>query len=150
MTRKCPFCLLEHASERPLFETQLCPVVLFHPRLMRGHLLIIPIRHVERLAELTIAERADLIETATHFQEKILAFLAKGCDLAIHYRPFQKEDGLKINHLHMHLQPRELFDDLYQKSQKYETDLFKPLSLMEHTRLKKLLGDSKLADNRLE
>ena len=117
-------------------------VILSDPRLVRGHLLIVPIRHVERLAELTLTERRELIETATIFQEKLLTSLARGCDLRIHYRPFQKEDGIKVDHLHVHLQPRELVDDLYQVSQKHERALYRPLTESERQRLQTILGDT--------
>ncbi|MEK7538176.1 MAG: HIT domain-containing protein [Patescibacteria group bacterium] len=96
-----------------------------NPRLMKGHLLVIPNRHVTKLGELTTRERRELWETVMRFQARITSRLASGCDLRQNYRPFQKQDRLKINHLHIHLQPRELKDELYRKCQIHEKKLFK-------------------------
>lgn len=141
MSKTCPFCQEVKRDGRALYQSGHTIAFLSNPRLMRGHLLIVPKRHVARLAELTPEERHELIETATLFEERILEQLAQGCDLRIHYRPFQKEDGIHLNHLHAHLEPRELFDDLYQKSQKAETALYKPLSEREQQRLTQLFSD---------
>jgi diadenosine tetraphosphate (Ap4A) HIT family hydrolase len=147
MSKVCPFCPNANRHERTLYETNLITAFFSNPRLMRGHLIVAPKRHVERLHELTPAERHDLIDVATKLQEIILAHLAQGCDLRIHYRPFQKEDGLKVNHLHAHLQPRELFDDLYHRSQKFETAIYKPLTESERTRLETLFRDIVLSND---
>ena len=106
-------------------------VMLSSPRLMPGHLLIIPKRHVEQLSELTLKERGELFEITIEFQEKILGTIAAGCDLRQNFRPFQKEDGIKVNHLHIHLLPRDLYDNLYQHCQIYEKEIFKTLSAGE-------------------
>lgn len=94
---------------------------------MPGHLLVIPKRHVEKISELNEEERKELFDTVIEFQEKIISKIAKGCDINQHYRPFQTQDKLKVNHLHIHILPRESKDELYQKSQKFEKDIFKPL-----------------------
>lgn len=140
MAKMCPFCNL--VASRELIFTGISTVAfLSNPRLMRGHVLLAPKRHVERLSELTDEERHELIDIAARVETIILDQLAKGCDLRLHYRPFQKEDGIKVNHLHLHVQPRELFDDLYQKSQKFETALYRPLPLAEQHRFEKLFRD---------
>jgi len=75
------------------------------------------------------------------FQEKILSKVASGCDIRQNYRPFQKQDSLKINHLHIHLQPRELFDELYKNSQVFEKDVFKDLQLEELDKMLKIFSE---------
>ena len=92
---------------------------------MPGHFLIIPKRHVERLSELTKEERQDLLEEVTYLQEKIIAKLAPGCDVCQHYRPFIPDNKLKVSHLHFHLRPRKLDDELYLKVQIHEKEMFK-------------------------
>ena len=106
-------------------------VIFSNPRLMPGHLLVVPKRHVEKISDLDEKERKELFEMIVEFQEKILSRIAPGCDIRQHYRPFQKQDNLKINHLHIHLQPRENFDELYEKSQIFEKDVFKDLQSEE-------------------
>lgn len=38
-----------------------------------------------------------------------------------------KQGKLKVDHLHFHLLPRTFQDDLYERSMKYETDIFSDL-----------------------
>jgi len=127
----CPFCQINKTRNKILKEGKNTIVIFSNPRLMRGHLLVIPKRHVKKLSELSQEEQKELFDTAIEFQEKILQKLASGCDIRQHYRPFIKQNNLKINHLHIHLQPRELNDELYQKSQKYHRDIFKSLENQE-------------------
>jgi diadenosine tetraphosphate (Ap4A) HIT family hydrolase len=91
---------------------------------MPGHLLIVPKRHVEKLFELNEEEQKELFETIIEFQEKILSKIASSCVIRINYRPFQKQYNVKVNHLPIHLCPRELFDELYEKCQIFEKGYF--------------------------
>jgi len=59
-----------------------------------------------------------------------------GGDFILNYRPFMPQNRLKVNHLHIHLRPRELFDKLYKKSQIFETNLFKDLTQEEIKEIK--------------
>jgi len=128
----CPFCnILEKDQEKILSERKYCFVVFSNPRLMPGHLLIIPKRHIEKPSILSKREREEIFDTVVEFQEKILAKVSSGCDIRQHCRPFQKQDDLKIDHLHFHLQPRELFDELYQKCQVFERGIFRQVKEME-------------------
>jgi len=119
----CPFCDIG-SETRVLEEREYTRVIFSNPRLMPGHLLVIPKRHVERLEELNEEERKEIFDVAIEFEERILDNIASGCDIRINYRPFQKQNGLKVNHLHIRLEPRELYDELYEKCQKYETDIY--------------------------
>jgi len=95
---------------------------------MLGHILIIPKRHIEKITDLKNEELLELFEMIKEFQEIILDKLSLGCDLRQHYRPFEKQGRLRVNHLHFHLQPRKDNDELYKKSQIYEKQVFKDLS----------------------
>lgn len=142
-TGQCPFCNLDKEKSRVLKITKTVFVILSNPRLMPGHLLVIPRRHVEKLAELTLNESNDLLKMIIEFQEKLLSKYSSGCDIRQHYRPFQKQDTLKVNHLHVHLQPREFEDQLYRKCQIYEKPFFRNLSRREAEKFHKLLRDAK-------
>ncbi len=126
--KNCPFCYPNPKRNKVLEETEMTKVIFSNPRLMPYHLLVIPKRHVAKLSELTLEERNDLLETVVRYQEVILEKVAKGCDTKQHYRPFLENSDLKQEHLHFHLQPRELNDELYQKCQIFETDVFEFLS----------------------
>lgn len=137
----CPFCgiSLEKTKNEIITNKEFVRVIFSNPRLMPGHLLVIPKKHVERLSELNKAEQKELFETIIEFQEKILNTIASGCDIREHYRPFQKQGALKVNLIHFHLQPRELFDELYKKTQIFEKKIFRKLTSKELDELKKLL-----------
>jgi len=99
---------------------------------------VIPKRHVEKISELTSDEKKEIFDLLVEFQEKLLKRFS-GCDIRQNYRPFQKDGNIKVSHLHFHLQPREFKDELYDKCQKYETEMFKVLPEEEHTLILKWL-----------
>ena len=141
MNKKCPFCNINKVKTRIIENGNHCFVILSNPRLMPGHLLIIPKRHVEKLSELSNSELADLLKFTVKYQEKIIKNIASGCDVRQNYRPFIKDGKLKVAHLHFHLQPRwpDVSDELFTKCQKYEIELFKPLTDDEKADIEKLL-----------
>lgn len=125
----CRFCDLENSeNQRVLSVHSNCLVIFSNPRLMPGHLLVVPKRHVLRLSELNDVERKELFDVTISYQEKILKNIASGCDIKQHNRPFLPENDLKVDHLHIHLQPRELNDELYLKSHVHDREIFKPLT----------------------
>jgi len=137
----CPYCRIDLKKTRILKEGEYIRVIFSNPRMMPGHLLVIPKRHVERISELNKDEQKELFDAIIHFQDNILLKLASGCDIRQNYRPFQKQDGLKVNHLHFHLQPRELFDELYKKCQVFEKDVFKDSSKEELDKMEKMFSE---------
>jgi len=134
----CPFC----KRERSLLikDGKLIYVQLSNPRLVDGHLLVIPKRHVEQLSELNAEEREELLALMAEFQGKITGRFATGCDVRQNYRPFLQQGKLKVDHLHVHLLPREFEDELYKKSMAFETELFRDMTDEEKVRFVKLFG----------
>ncbi|MFA6437025.1 MAG: HIT domain-containing protein [Candidatus Paceibacterota bacterium] len=139
MEKRCPFCDILETKKRIIKEGKSIFVILSDPRLMVGHILVIPKRHVEKISELEEEERRELFNFTVKFQEKILEKIAPGCDIRQHHRPFISQNDLKIDHLHIHLQPRFLDDELYKKSQIYHRNIFKPLTEKEANKISKLL-----------
>lgn len=135
MEINCPFCNQIEPKSRILRESDTSLIVLSNPALVRGHCLVIPKRHIERLSELEESELYDLMNQTITMQELLLTKF-NGCDIRQNYRPFQKQNRLKLNHLHIHLQPREFEDNLYQRCQFNETGLFKELSSEELDKIK--------------
>lgn len=127
-TTNCPFCNIDTKRTITIREGRYALVVLSNPRLVDGHLLIIPKRHIERPSLMTEEEKREVFDTVLEFQEKILNKFSSGCDIRQNCRPFQKQSNLKINHIHYHLLPREFKDELYQKCQIYETGIFRMLT----------------------
>lgn len=137
---ECRFCNIqkEH-SERLLYEKRHVFAILSDPRLMEGHVLVIPKRHVEKLSELSGGEREELMDEVIRVEEKILLEFP-GADVVQNYRPFISENALKVNHLHVHIRPRSLNDELYEKVQITEKGVFKPLPDGEMEKYKNLFA----------
>jgi len=134
----CPFCKQDKSlliKDRRLVYAQLS-----NPRLVDGHLLVIPKRHVGRLAELTEEERKEIFDMTAELQDKILGRFSAGCDVRQNCRPFLPQGRLKVDHLHIHLLPREIEDELYKKSMVFEKEMFRDLTDEERVRFVKLFG----------
>ena len=135
----CPFCNILKNKEREILDSRAHTfVILSNPRLMPGHLLIIPKRHVEKPSELTTEERFELFDTLIKYQEKILKNVSSGCDISQHCRPFLPQSRLKVDHVHFHLRPREFEDELYVKSHIHDKEIFKDLSEEEAEKFKQI------------
>jgi diadenosine tetraphosphate (Ap4A) HIT family hydrolase len=108
----CPFCDVKTHVKKIVKDFKYCRVIFCNPRLMPGHLLVIPKRHVEKLSELDQKELKELITVLINYQEKLLK-ISPGCDIKQHYSPYLKEGRLKVRHLHLQLQPRRKNDAYY-------------------------------------
>ena len=120
----CPFCTINTVRNRILEEGELTRVLFSNPRLMKGHLLVMPKRHVEQPWDLTADELQEMFLHIHALQKKLSKTLGTGCDIRQNYRPFITQGRLKVDHLHVHLLPRSFEDELYKKSMKFETALF--------------------------
>ncbi len=138
---QCPFCNIDPIITQVIKDGAYTKVIMSNPSLMKGHLLVIPKRHVERISELTKEEQDELFCLTVEFQERILKTLAKGCDIRQNYRPFQQDGPIKRSHLHVHILPRELCDELYEQCQYLETELFEKLTEEEKLSVANLLKD---------
>jgi len=137
----CPFCeIIEKNTERIIRQTEHTFTVLSDPRLMPGHLLVIPKRHIQRLSELDEQERAEMLDEVAILEDIILNNVAPGCDISQHFRPFIPQGRLKVDHLHIHLRPRTFEDELYKKVQIYEKEVFKELPAEEFQKYKTLFS----------
>lgn len=81
------------------------------------------------------------MNTVIKFEEKILDNIAPGCDIGQHYRPFIAQNASKVNHLHVHLQPRWNEDELYEKAQIHHNEIFTELKDRERKKMMKVLGE---------
>lgn len=136
----CPFCNLATEAHRTIRTGTLTSVILSNPRLMPGHTLVVPNRHVEKPWELTNEEILAVFEDIKFVEAKLLATIATGCDVRQNYRPFIPQGRVKIDHVHFHVLPRTSEDELYQKSMRHETALFQDLSPDEETHIRSLLA----------
>ena len=98
---------------------------------------MIPKRHVEKPWELEDKEILSVYELINFVEQRVVKELATGVDLRQHCRPFLREGRTKVNHVHYHIFPRTLNDELHQHNT--EDDLWEDLSPEEHDRIAKLL-----------
>ncbi len=106
---------------------------------MPGHFLIVPKRHVEKPWELSSDELLAVFDLVFFVQKRVTEKLAKGADVRQNYRPFLPQGRLKVDHVHYHVMPRDFEDELYDRVEKHETDLFADLSDDEHDEIAKTL-----------
>lgn len=146
--KACPFCNLDAEKNRVLYETDTVVVILSNPRLMPGHVLVIPKVHAGAIFELELAVREDVFETALRFQQKMTRIFserwgkAAGCDVSWHTRPFMPQTELSVpGHAHVHIRPRYWMDPFYEAVSKHETAVFQPLADEEKEEYQKLLRE---------
>jgi histidine triad (HIT) family protein len=137
----CPFCeIIEKNTARKLKEGKYVYATLSNPRLAQGHVLVIPKRHVHKMEDLTKEERDELMEFIVSIQSRILEKVASGCDIVQNYRPFLKADNYyKVNHLHVHLRPRDKGDQLDTEVRPHYLKVFSDLPDDELEKYKELI-----------
>ena len=140
MIINCPFCNINQEKTRIIEERERVLIVLSNPRLMPGHTLVIPKRHVEKISELNPEERKELFDMVIDYHKKIIERYAHGCDMRQNYRPFLSQSDIKVDHVHIHLLPRENEDELYQKSMQFEHDMWARPNEAELKKFMDLLG----------
>jgi histidine triad (HIT) family protein len=133
----CPFCDYVASKDGLIAERERTIVILSNPRLVPGHILVMPKRHALRISELDEEERRDRFDMLAEFEKKVISF-ASGCDIRQNYRPFIPQGRVKVDHVHFHLLPREDKDELYQKSMIFEADLFRELPEEERMQYEKM------------
>jgi diadenosine tetraphosphate (Ap4A) HIT family hydrolase len=129
--KSCRFCELEPGKNKVVELFKYCYVMFANPRIVPGQLLIIPNRHVERISELNPEELHELMHAVNSYCTKILKF-SQGYFIKNNYMPFIEENEHKVNHLHIHIVPRNCDDELFLKTHESEISLFKPLSEEEY------------------
>lgn len=125
MIINCPFCNIDEEPERIISRRKKVTVVFFNSRLLPGHILVFPKRHVEKISELNQTERTELFNTVIEYQQKIIDTF-DGCDMRQNYRPFATQSNVKVDHVHIHLLPRKP-DDVLKEVLKHEKKMWTAL-----------------------
>lgn len=126
----CPFCETDNDRNRIIRRFKTCYVMFANPRLVPGHLLVIPYRHVARFSELDHIERQELLDIIIEYQEKILKHYP-GTQVQQNYMPFVPDSRRKVTHLHVHIKPRDDRDEIYLKVISSENTLYTDLTESE-------------------
>jgi diadenosine tetraphosphate (Ap4A) HIT family hydrolase len=147
--KHCVFCdemLRQH--EHIVKESNYSFVLLSNPRLTKGHTLVIPKRHVEYPGELTSEEFMDIFALIEEVRCALLKSVATGVDVRQHYRPFLPESKTKVDHVHFHILPRTMGDELHEKSLQFESALFADLEQSERDEMTHIFLDSPLVQKK--
>jgi len=146
--QECPFCKIETQGVRILWQNRRFVVILSNPRLMAGHTLVIPRRHVGAPFELNIFTQIELLWIVLKWQRKLIRIFSQawdkpaGCDVSWHTRPFMPQTQLSIpGHAHVHLRPRYWSDPYYEAVLKHETPFFQDAKAAERAQMRDLLGE---------
>ena len=104
----CIFCKIANKEipSRIITETENSIAFLDAFPLTRGHTLVIPKNHYERIQDMTEDDNADLFSTVQNVTSKVDKITGSTL-LAVHNG---KDSGQEIPHVHVHLIPRELSD----------------------------------------
>ncbi len=137
----CPFCQLENQVARVVEETAICWAILSNPRLLIGHILVIPKRHIEKPWELSDIERLEVLRLVDKYRQRLLENGANGVDIRQNYRPFLAQNSVKVDHVHFHVLPRTMGDEMFEL-RKFELELFTELSDEEREEVLAFLKDN--------
>ena len=141
MNQDCPFCTTAREDNRILKEGEHFYVIFSNPRIMPGHLLVIPKRHVTRLVELSAEEKKEFLDLLIEFEEKILEKLSTGCDIRQSYKPYVPNGNISVHHFHFHLYPRKENDEFHKVIDPHQKLLYRDLPDEEKEKLFKLFAD---------
>ena len=101
-TMNCPFCV--PSEEVLVYEDEFIRILIDSYPANRGHLLIVPKRHVEKLEELNEKEKLALIEGIEMAIEKLKKVLEPdGFNIGIN---IGEVAGQTVPHIHIHVIPR--------------------------------------------
>lgn len=112
----CAFCEIVAGRKKQhiVAEDAHTLAILDHMPLVPGHTLVIPKKHYASIMEMPKEELCSLILHVAKMEKAVLkATGAGGADIRQHYRPFLAESELKVNHVHFHVIPRNLDDEMY-------------------------------------
>lgn len=135
----CPFCA---AKDRIVIENEYAQAVLSNPHKVPGHVLVLPKRHIEQPWQLSNDEVRDIFELIFKVEQRIIGKLGTGVDIRQNYRPFKRQDDLKVNHVLFHVIPRSQDDYIYTVSEKFEKELYADLDDLERDEVVKLLTEA--------
>lgn len=117
MKPECDFCHLENEPHRLIRQGELATSFLSDPRLVPGHTLIVPNRHVELPPEISAAEISDIYKEAQRLTRRMIGSMAMGVDFWQKTRPaVQEGNNFKMNHVHFHILPSNQGEELYEQA----------------------------------
>ncbi|HVM73533.1 MAG TPA: HIT family protein [Candidatus Paceibacterota bacterium] len=101
---ECAFCNNTSIGERKISENDLAWAFPTNIPITPGHTLVIPKRHVANITEMTLEERAAILDLAEKIKSALRkVFNAQGFNIAWNE---EKVAGQSVPHFHLHIVPR--------------------------------------------
>lgn len=101
----CDFCKPEDLGWRTIRSDELFISFVSRPWFRPGQCLVVPRRHIASVAELSKAEAGDMMIELGRLS--LALDEGYGSGIMQKYQPLQTENGIKMNHLHAHVFPRQ-------------------------------------------
>lgn len=105
---ECRFCNLKGQESRIIKTSEYMISLVPKHSFRNRHCLVIPRRHVTQINQLSNEDSSEIIQEIGRLTD--LVDLGFGSGVMQKYQPLQKENGIKMNHIHFHVFPR-LQDD---------------------------------------
>ena len=101
----CPFCNSDVLDQQSIYETEDIVVLYSYKPLLKGHILLVPKRHVTRFEDLTEKEAASLFQITKKIHRSV-SKLYQTQDYIL-LQKNGKSVGQTVDHVHMHYIPRK-------------------------------------------
>ncbi len=111
----CAFCDHQSIEDRVIRIVNTCLSLASSPWYRPDHALVIPKRHIEHVFELSDKERDEYYQEIGRLARRMADPNypnSVGYQIMVKNQPDQPENGIKMNHLHTHVFPRQLDDEL--------------------------------------
>lgn len=105
----CAWCANVGLEKRTIQQTELIRSFVSVPWFRHGHCLVIPLRHVASVDELTTQEASEVLLEAGRLGKLLDVGFGKG--IMQKDDPIQPRNGVKMDHLHFHVFPRRKKED---------------------------------------
>ena len=106
--KSCAFCQVVADGTELILRTELVAAFLDHRPVFAGHVLIVPVDHVDTLAELPEPVMAPMLLTA----QRVMAALAEVVGAEGTFVAMNNVVSQSVPHLHLHVVPRKRKDGL--------------------------------------
>jgi diadenosine tetraphosphate (Ap4A) HIT family hydrolase len=103
--KECAFCEPRSINERIIRLGRYSTSFLSSPWFRPGHSLVIPNRHITTASELEPNESIEIMAELGRLSLELDQGFGSG--IMQKYQPTQSENGIKVNHLHFHVFPRQ-------------------------------------------
>lgn len=104
ITTKCPFCAPGNIDRQRFYQGTLAQAMINYKPILKGHSMVIPVRHVERIEDLTPEELSEIGQVINRLQKAFQQLYGTSDYLLVVQNGVVA--GQTVNHVHFHIVPR--------------------------------------------